>query len=808
MLSNYFKISWRNIAKHPFYSLINILGLGIGFVAVFFILLYIQDELSYDRYQTKLDNLYRINFFGKLGDQDAFSSASPGPGAPLFEKSFPEVQASCRIRTTDAHSVRLGDKTYREQSIGYVDSSFFELFTADFIEGTSEAILNGPGQVVINTSMAKKYFGDQPALGKTLIFGGERPYRIGAVIKDFPGNGHFEFDFLLPLMDDRDGNIENWGSTNYHTYFLLRSGTDVEALSHKMNDLFVENFKIVLKQYLNSTWDEFIKQGNFARIELFPVHKIHLYSHLDDELKPNGSISQVYIFGIVGVMILLLACINFINLSTARAAIRAKEVGIRKSVGAIKGELAVQFLGESMTISTLAWVFSIVAMILLLPSFNALAGKTILFSRLLDPTLIVPILIITILTGLLAGTYPAFYLAAFEPIKVLKGTFATGAKKSNLRNGLVVFQFFISLVLIIGSLAIYNQMKYIQNKKLGFNKSQVLIISDANLLGNNMESFKSEILKFPQVKNITAGSYLPVSEQSNSSSIIIGKVPTAANSILVNNWWNDYNFIRTMEMEIIQGRDFSKDIISDSSAVVINETLAKHFGYPGQNIEGKILGMPEDDGRVDEYHIIGVLKDFNFLSLHHPIEPLAIFQGNWKPYMSIRLETDQVQSVVDHIRSLWNNMSPGNPFTYNFMDERYDKLYKTETRIGKISFVFAFLAVFIACIGLLGLATFTIQQRFKEIGIRKVLGASAMGILGLMFKDFVLLIGISIGLASPLAWYLMSKWLQGFAYRMDLSIWLFIIAGVGTLSLALLMVGIQSMKAAMMNPVKAISNGE
>lgn len=804
MLANYINISLRNLRNHPFYGAINIIGLGIGFAAVFFIFLFVADELSFDHHQAKLEHLYRLNFFGKLGDQEAFSSATPGPAGPLFEKSFPEVEAACRIKTTGVFSVKHIDQAYREQHILYADSSFFNLFTARVMAGDARHTLGSPGQMVINASTAKKYFGSGEPIGQTLILDNNKAYRVGAVIQDYPENSHMKFDILLPMIDYQDSYIENWGSTNYHTYFLIKPGSSVERLSSKMNELFVEKFKEVLKLYLNSSWEEFTRQGNYARVELFPVEKIHLYSDLDEEIRNNGKISQVYVFSLVGLMILLLACINFVNLSTGRAAVRAKEVGVRKAIGAVRRNLAYQFLVESNLVCILAWVVALGVMLLLMPAFNSLSGKDIDFSRLFDPGVFFPMLLLIFLTGLLAGAYPAFYLAAFEPIKVLKGSFTSGAKKSALRNGLVVFQFFISVVLIISSLSVYQQVKYIQSRKLGFNKEQVMVISDTYLLGNNLESFKNSLHGLPQVKNLSIGAFLPVSQNRNTTSIINGRVANAANTLLVNNWWTDRDFIKTMEIDVIEGRDFSKDIISDSTAVVVNETLAKILGSATEPVVGRIIGLPREEGQIKDYHVIGIVKDFNFLSLHHTIEPLVIFDGGTPDYMCIRLETSEVQSLVKTIKSYWDQMAPGNPFTYNFMDERYERLYQSETRMGNISFVFAVLAVFIALIGLLGLATFTLQQRIKEIGIRKVLGASARGIIGLMTSDFILLIGLAIVFACPLAWLLMNRWLHGFAYRTDLSIWLFIGAGVGTLFLALIVIGLQTFKAAVANPIQSL----
>lgn len=804
MFINYIKIAWRNLIKQPFYSIINIAGLGLGLIAVFFIFLYVKDELSYDQYQEHIGQLYRLNFYGKLGDQAANTSASPGPAAPLFSEVFPEVKAACRIYTGYGdYTVKYKVNGFRETRVANVDSTFADLFTVHVLQGNIKDALSHKGNVVITESAALKYFGHDDPMNKTLIFENEKPFQVAAVIRDFPVNSHFRFNLLLPMVNREDGNTENWGSTNFHTYFLLREHTDIAGLSLKMNTLFVEKFKIILKQYLNSSWDEFTKQGNFARVELYPVHKIHLYSNLDEEIMPPGSISQVYIFSIIGMAVLLLACINFVNLSTARAAMRAREVGVRKTIGALKSALAMQFLSESILFSILAGAFALGFIWFLLPRFNILAGKALSYSMLFSPAFLVPILCIILLTGILAGVYPALYLSALQPARVLKG-YSSIARKSLLRNGLVVFQFFISIVLIIGSVTIYRQVRYMQEKKLGFNKDQVLVINDAYLLGKNGTSFQNQLKLIPNYKASSFSNFIPGLSMRNTTSIIAGKVANPGNTVLVNNWWADHDFIKTMEIRVLTGRDFDRSVISDSTGVVVNETLAKSFGYPAKDILNKTLGLTQEEGKIKEFHVIGVVQDFNFQSLHHRIEPLVIFIGGGHQYMSIRLNTTDVSKVIAEIEALWQNASPGTPFEASFLDDRFQDLYQAEQKTGSISFVFSFLAIFIACIGLLGLATFTIQQRIKEIGIRKVLGASTHGIITLISKDFIVIIGLSICFAFPLAWYLMHQWLYEFEYRTTINIWVFITSGVGVLAMAILIVSLQSLRAAWMNPVKAI----
>ncbi|MBK8776246.1 MAG: ABC transporter permease [Saprospiraceae bacterium] len=810
MYSNYFKTAWRNLLKHPFYSFINMVGLGLGLIAVFFIFLYVKDELSYDRYHKNIDQLYRLNFIAKLGDQEANTSAVPCPAGPLFSEIFPEAKSSCRIYTGHGdYTVSYDEHAFRETSVASVDSTFGDLFSVHVLEGNIKNTLSQSGKIVINVSEAKKYFGYKTGIslespiGKSLLLENSNLYQVGAIIEDLPKNSHFQFDMLLPMLDQKDSYDADWGSTNYHTYFLLKDGVAVNDLSAKMNQVFVEKFTLEVKRYLNMSWDEFIKQGNFARVQLFPVQKIHLYSHFDEEFMPAGSIAQVYAFSIIGLVILFLACINFINLSTARATLRAREVGVRKAIGAMKSALAAQFLSESLLLSLLAAFIGLGLMWIVMPLFNQMSGKSFSFGMILQPSIWLPFLFITMITGLLAGIYPALYLSGLQPVKVLKGL-VLRSQKSLIRGGLVVFQFLISIVLVIGSITIYQQLKFMQNKKLGFNKDQVLIINNFYLIGKNATAFKDQLAELPDILSSGVSNFLPASTDRNTSAIIAGRVATADNSILSNNWSADRDFIHTMEFDIVAGRSFDKSIRSDSLGVVINEALAKSFGHPKVDVIGKILGRPGDEGRITEYHILGVMKDFNFMSLQHRIEPLAIYNGGGLQYISIRIGTRDVASTILKIGKLWASLAPGIPFEYNFMDERYNQLYRSEQRIGTVSLIFSVFAIFIACIGLLGLATFTIQQRIKEIGIRKVLGASTQSIIGLMSTDFLWILGLAICFAFPLSWYLIHRWLMGFEYRMDINVWLFIGTGIVIMLSAMIIVFVQSFRAALLNPVRSL----
>ncbi len=806
MIQNYLKIAFRNLLKYRFYTGINISGLTVGMVCFLFIFLYVRDEWGYDTFHANLDRLYRLNFYAKLGDQIAHTAASPKPAGPTFQQEIPEIEAFCRLRKYGADVVRCDNRAFKEEQIVFADSTLFRVFSFHLRSGDPATALTAPNSVVLTRQTAERYFGTADAMGKTLTFG-ETPCVVTGVMENIPGNSHFHFDFFRALSGLTLGWDENWGSTNYQNYFLLRPGADPAALSKKATEIFVRNFTPILREFLHASWDEFQRAGNYARVEFFPVRDIHLYSNLDEELGANGDIKYVYIFSIIGLFILALACVNFMNLATARSIVRAREVGVRKAIGAQRSDLAWQFLSESAVLAFFALLLAMAALQLLLPAFNTLSGKMLDASALYQPGFLLAALALAGLIGLGAGSYPAFFLSAFQPVQVLKSNMAgrvRGSAGHRLRSGLVVFQFFTTTVLLIGSLVVSRQLQYIQNKKLGFNKENVLVLHDAYLLDKRLDAFKERLLQDPAVRSASVCDFLPVSSDRNTSAIIKGRVATQGNSILINHWRVDADYVRTMGLQLVEGRDFSTAIATDSSAVLVNETLARSFGYPNRPVTGQEISFPQDAGRLETYTIVGVVKDFNFASLRSNIEPLGLFPHGWHAYLGLRVETADMEAFVRRLHGIWDEMAPAQPFAYSFLDERFNRLYGSETRIGRITGIFAALAVFIACLGLLGLATFTVQQRTKEIGVRKVLGATTAGIVGLLSKDFLKLVVLAIVFASPLAWYGMHRWLQDFAYRIDMPWWLFVLAGLLAVGVAFLTVSFQSVKAALANPVRSL----
>jgi putative ABC transport system permease protein len=804
MIKNYLTIAWRNLMKYKLYSFLNIAGLTVGITSFCLIFLFVKDELSYDNYHTKADQTYRINFYGKLGEQTAHTAQTPAPAGPLFKEVLPDIETMCRITSNGRSIVQYENNSFNESHVLFADSTLFEVFNFKLLQGNPFNALKAPGAAIVSATTAKKYFGNSDPMGRTIKLDNDKLYSVTGVMADIPSNTHFKADIFLSMASFEDSRIDNWGSTNYQTYLVLKRGADPKKLSATVTDLFIKNFSFVLKQYLNTTWEGFTKNGNYARLELFPMRDIHLYSNLEDELDVNGNIRYVYIFSIVGLLILALACINFINLTTARSVVRMKEVGVRKTVGAFRSSLAFQFLGESLFLAITAWLFALVIIWLLLPLFDQLAGKQFDTADIFSFRFLLPSLVVASFTGLTAGLYPALFISGFKAISILKGAKISGHSKSYLRSGLVIFQFFITTLLLVSALIIYLQLRFIRNKNLGFNKEQVLTINDGYLLQNNLSAFREKIIQFPAVKSVSVTNRLPVSKDRNNTSIIKGRVASNENTILVNNFWVDQDYVKTFGISIVEGRDLSREITTDSSAVLVNEVLAKEFGYPNKPVAGQELGLPADSGKINPYHIVGVMKDFHFTSLRDKIGPLVIFPNGYANYISIRFDVKDVSSLIQQIGSVWKTMAPGQPFSYNFLNEKFAQIYETETRVGTVINVFTIIAVIIACLGLLGLVIFMAQQRRKEIGIRKVLGAGVFTITSLLAKDFMLLVIIAIALAFPLAYFLMQSWLNDFAYRVDIRWWMFAIVGLAALFVALLTVIFQAIKAALANPVKSL----
>ena len=801
MFKNYFKVALRSLWKSKGFSAINIFGLAIGLATCLLITLYVVDELSYDHYNKKAERIYRINSDIKFGGGDLRLTVTSDPMGAVLKKDYPQVEEYTRVYNSEGSKlVKKGNQYITEERIAYVDSTFFRVFTLPAISGDTETALNEPNTVVLTESSSKKYFNTTDVVGKTIEIS-DNPYKITAVIKDIPRTSHFNFGFLLSM----DNVNYQWGSflsNNFQTYIVLQKGVDYKA--------FEKNFITVIDKYLLpqakqfmqiNSMDDFKKAGNKLEYTLMPLLDIHLHSDRFPELGTNGNIQYVYIFSAVALFVLLIACINFMNLSTARSANRAKEVGIRKVLGTEKKTLVQQFLLESILTVIIALIIGIGIAALVLPLFNDVSAKSFSAKDFVSGRIVLFILLVPFVVGVLAGIYPAFFLSRFKPVTVLKGSSVGTFKKSNLRSVLVVFQFATSIILIIGTVVVYRQLQYIQNKNLGFNKEQVLIINGTGALQNNAEVFKNEVRNLPGVTSASFTGYLPVSSSARSdNSFSKSAVMDSKTGVNMQRWTVDYDYINTLGMQMIQGRNFSKEFGSDSSGVIVNEMAAKLLGFSSPL--GEKIYTYNNRNEPIAYNIIGVVKNFHFESLRQNIGPLCMMLGDARFLTSFKVSTSNIQALVKQIESKWKVMAPGMPFSYRFLDDSFDEMYRSEQRVGKIAITFAVLAILIACLGLFGLVTYAAERRIKEIGIRKVLGATISNIIGMLSKDFLLLVVIAAVISFPIAWWGMNQWLQDFAYRIDISWWIFIIAGLMAAVIALITVSFQAIRAALANPVK------
>ena len=811
MIRNYFKIALRNLWKHKGFTAINVVGLAMGLGCFIVIAMYVLDELSYDRYNEKADRIYRINSDIRFGGTDLHIAESSDPMGETLKRDYPEVEEFVRFYNNNGSKlIKKGDEFINERKVVHVDSTLFNVFTLPAIIGNTKTALQAPNSVVITESAAKRYFGSpQEALGKTLETNdnGKTLYKVTAVIKDIPKNSHFDFDFFFSMTNIRYG-MGNFLSHNFNTYIVLAPGTDYKAFSKHFKDVIDKYVLPQAKQFFDvKSMDQFEQAGNKLVYSLIPLTDIHLKSSRSGELGANGNIQYVYIFSAAALFILLIACINFMNLTTARSSGRAKEVGIRKVLGTEKKALISQFLTESTLVAFIALVIAIVITWLSMGWFNGISGKEMVIASLFKSKYLIFLLLLPFVVGLLAGIYPAFFLSAFKPITVLKGEVSKGHKKDNFRSLLVVFQFSSSIILIIGTIVIYRQLHHIQTSNVGFQRDHVLVVENSGLTSNQArESVKSEIAQLADVKSASFAGYLPVSDSSRSDTTFSTEsVITETNGFNMQIWNVDYDYIPTMGMKIIKGRNFSRSFGSDSLGMILNETAVKSAGF--KNPIGKKIYTYYNfgpDKRLVAYTIVGVVKNFNFESLRQNVGPLSMVLGmnNWASIY--RFNTANVSGLVSTIENKYKAMAPGMPFNYHFLDDSFDNMYRQEQRVGKVALTFSFLAIVIACLGLFGLATYIAEQRTKEIGIRKVLGASVTNIVAMLSTDFIKLVLISFVIATPIAWWFMHKWLQDFAFRIDLSWWIFAVTGIIALVIALATLSFQAIRAAVSNPVKSL----
>ena len=796
MFKNYIKIAWRNLWKNKLFSFINIFGLAIGISCCILIFLYVQHELDYDTFHEKANRICRVTSDMHQPKQEVFFAPTSPVTAERLRQNFPEIEKIVRFTSTK-RPLTYNNKKFFEAIVLYTDSTLFDVFTLPMLSGNPSRALTAPYSIVLTETAVKRFFGDEPAIGKIMKFSDTLNLLVTGVIKDVPGNSHFKFDCIISrstMADMNKGNADwleghekNWFNCDSYSYILLADHVDRKVLEAKAN------------KFLDKEMTETKKSiGMYMNVGLQPLKDIHLRSHLDHEMNGTelGDITYVYIFSATALLILLIACCNFINLSTARSLNRSKEIGLRKVIGAKRSQLIFQFLGESVVFACIACVLSLVFVLLFIPLFNSFIGTSLSLTW----TVFGIYLAIIACIGFLAGLYPAMLMSSFSPIQSLKGKVNHGLGDILFRKGLVVFQFTIAIILIIGTTLILNQLDFIQHKNLGINKEQVVGIE---LRGPDQPKgalILKELNKNPKVMDATLNSF----SFKSMSSITLLPDGAAQNELTACSVFSvDEHFLSTMQVELVSGRDFSKDFPTDEKeAFIVNEAAVKAFGWktPQQALGKKIEWAFGKTGKV-----IGVVKDFNYKSLHERIEPLLIhIYPEWYNTVTLRLKTDNLIVTMKEIETAWKNAGTENPFKYAFLEDDFNSLYKSEQNMRSVLSAFTFLSVLVACLGLFGLAAFTIKQRFKEIGIRKVLGASISGVVRLLSKDFLKLVLIAIVIASPVAWYAAHKWLQDFAYKIDINGWTFLLAGMAALTIAFTTVCLQALRAASANPVKSL----
>ena len=811
MFSNYLKIAIRNLAKNKTYSIINVTGLAVGLGCCILIFLYVQNELSYDRHHLNGERIYRVVSEFSFGGEEGKMAVTPAPLAKTIAADYPEVEAAVRFRRYGPFLVKSegAEQNYNEERVVFADNDIFNIFTIPLLAGDPGKAIAEPNTVVISSRAAQKHFGEQQPIGKTLVFDNNAPFLVTGIFADMPGNSHFHFDFIASLESRSEGKITVWGGSNFQTYLLLAEGSNPDVLQAKFPAMLVKYKEPLLKQVLGIGYEELAEGGSYERLSLQPLFNIHLHSDLTAEFEPNGSSQNVYIFSAIAFFILLIACVNFMNLSTARSANRAREVGVRKVLGSMKKQLVWQFLLESLCLCLLGLVLALGLVEFMLPAFNHLAGRNIETGYLQNWPLLGLLAGMVFFTGIGAGSYPAFLLSSFKPVKVLKGRFQNNAKLGWLRSGLVIFQFTTSLILLLGTLIVKDQLNFIQKKSIGFNKEQVIVVHDAYALGNRLDAFKKEVLRHSGMVSGTVSSHLPVPSFRSSVEFWPEGGKPDKSAVTMQIWHVDYDYVKTLGMEIREGRDFSSEFATDSSGILINEKAAAMFAF--ENPIGKrilaydfIPGKGVDFDNPVPHTIIGVVQNFHFESFREDIGALGLRVRRSRAFALFRFKVENAASSIDLLETEWQKFGPGQPFAYSFLDDRFAQMYSADQRLGKIIGVFSALAIFTACLGLFGLASFMAQQRTQEIGIRKVLGASVGGIVAMITNQFARYVLVAGLIASPLAWLMMREWLANFAYRTEISPMLFIIAISSGLVLAILTVSYQALKAALGNPINAL----
>lgn len=807
MFKNHIKIAWRSLKRQPFFTFLNTFGLAIGMAGGLLISLYIYDELSFDKMFADADRIYRIDTDVKFGGAEIKATEAAAPMAAAMQRDFSQVESTLRLRDRGSALIRKSGSVTntKELSVAFADSTFFDFLGLKMLAGDSKTALTEPNTLVLTKTAAEKHFGVQKALGQSMLLNNTDTYTVTGVIDDFPKNSllrnHSVFMAMAGYADSRENN---WGSMNYYTFVKLIPSVNSADFDEPLQSM-LERYMLPWAQefFPGMTAESFAASGNYWRHQAMPLTDIHLYSERQSELSANSSIQNVYILSFIALFLIILATVNFMNLSTAHSLKRAKEVGIRKTLGSNKSELIRQFLTESGLIAFISLLLALVMAIVALPFFNDLAGKSITIPY-AYPFFWLLVLFATFVLGLFSGSYPAFFMSRFMPVTVLKGSGQKNVGGGKIRNSLVVFQFAISVFLIVSTLVVFQQLKFIQGKDLGFTKDQIVLINDTYAAGSQVQAFKHEVSQLGQVEVASLSDYLPTPSSRSNSSFFREGAMEQENAIQLQTWNVDTDYISTLNMEIVAGRNFNEQFVADSTAVIINEAMLPILGVEAEEALGmRITGDLESEDKV-YYSVIGVVKNFHFESLRENIGALGLFLDSSTGTMAVKLKSGDFSNTLASIEGIWNNIAPGQPFSYRFMDESFNTTYEAEQRLGKIFMIFTFLSILIACLGLFGLAAFNAQKRKKEIGIRKVLGASVSQITYRLTTDFLKMVAVGILISLPLGWYAMNKWLEDFSYRIEVSWWILAIAGLLAIAIAIITVSYQSIKAAIVNPVKSL----
>lgn len=803
MIKNYLLIAFRSALRNKAYTLINLLGLAIGITSSILILLFVLDELSFDRHNEHFGDIYRICIKGKIQGNEIEAALSNAPMGATLKSDFPEVEEFTRLFTFDGDpKVRYEEKIFIEENFYYVDSTFFNVFTAPVVYGNPEDMLSRPNTVVLTEEIARKYFGNEDPIGRFLQVGQEeRNFEVTGVVKGFPESSHFRFSMLGSMTSIYLANWTQWLGNNNYTYIRLREGYDPDQLEEKFPELIAQHMGTELEEILGLTMEEFFAAGNAYGYFLQPLKNIHLQSDLQFEINPGGSRSSVIIFSVIALFLILIASINFMNLATASASRRATEIGIRKLAGAEKTRLVKQFIVESFLITVLALILAVVLVELFIPGFNNIAGKELQLKSLGTLRFIVGLLFIGIFVGFASGSYPAFFLSSFKPVDVLKSGAMRGARGATLRRVLVTFQFVVTIVLFICTILVNRQMNYLREKDLGFTKENLVVIDRIYVLEEQIEAFRQELLKNPSIRQVSLSSAVPGGLIGDNAYLPEGAATNETHAI--NNIHADWYFQETYELEMVEGRWFQKEIPTDSSALILSEAAVTALSFDDPLNKRLYTQFGEDI--EDPNHIIGVVKDFHFQSLHQEIRPLVILFNDGNNYqMTVKISGQATGKTISYIENIWNSFREQQPIHMNFLEEELAELYDNEEKTATIFNIFSVLAIFIAALGLLGLASFSAAQRTKELGIRKAMGASISSVLVSLSREYIWLILIATLLAWPLGYFFMKDWLQDYPSRVTLDPAVFVISSIMAFVIAAITVLLRVYQSAAANPVKSL----